>query len=221
MRAQFSFLYFVLFLLALSSLAVLVQFGVVTLTFHKLGLSAGSAFLLLFTSLLGSFVNFPLFRLQVESPGIEVESFLLGHLRLAPAMRRGSTVIAVNLGGCIIPVLFSLYLLFRAGPGIVPVLSGVAFVTAVSYLSSRPVAGVGIGIPILVAPLAAAVISILAGGEERAALAYISGTLGVLFGADLLRLRDVRKFESTVASIGGAGTFDGIFLTGFVAVLLT
>lgn len=221
MRAQFSLLYFILFLFVLSLLAVFVQFGVVTLTFHKLGLSAGSAFLLLFASLSGSFVNFPLFRLQAESAGIDVESILLGHLRLSRAAHAGRTIIAVNLGGCIIPLLFSVYLLFHAGPGVVQLLSGVGFVTVVSYLASRPVAGVGIGIPILIAPVAAATISVLIGGEERAALAYVSGTLGVLIGADLLRLRDVRKFESTIASIGGAGTFDGIFLTGLVAVLLT
>lgn len=44
-------------------------------------------------------------------------------------------------------------------------------------------------------------------------IAYIGGTLGVLIGADLLRLDAVRK-------LGGAGTFDGIFLSGLVAALL-
>ena len=54
-----------------------------------------------------------------------------------------------------------------------------------------------------------------------AALAYIAGTLGVLIGADIFRLKDIRKMGTPVASIGGAGTFDGIFITGIVAVLLT
>ena len=57
--------------------------------------------------------------------------------------------------------------------------------------------------------------------EAAPPLAYISGTLGVLIGADLMRLRDVRKLATPFASIGGAGTFDGIFLTGIIAVLLT
>jgi uncharacterized membrane protein len=56
--------------------------------------------------------------------------------------------------------------------------------------------------------------------ENSAPLAYICGTMGVLLGADLLRLNDIRKIGTPVASIGGAGTFDGIFLTGIVAVLL-
>jgi uncharacterized membrane protein len=42
----------------------------------------------------------------------------------------------------------------------------------------------------------------------------------VLLGADLARLGEIRRMGAPVASIGGAGTFDGIFLTGLVAVLL-
>jgi uncharacterized membrane protein len=51
-------------------------------------------------------------------------------------------------------------------------------------------------------------------------VAYISGTLGVLTDADQLRLKDVRKLGAALASIGGAGTFDGIVMTGSVAALL-
>ena len=53
-----------------------------------------------------------------------------------------------------------------------------------------------------------------------APLAYIGGSLGVLIGADLLNLSLLRGLGAPVASIGGAGTFDGIFLTGVIAVLL-
>jgi len=49
--------------------------------------------------------------------------------------------------------------------------------------------------------------------------AYIAGSLGTLIGADLLNLDKVRGLGAPVASIGGAGKFDGIFLTGIVAVL--
>ncbi|MDR9481040.1 MAG: DUF1614 domain-containing protein, partial [Spiribacter sp.] len=41
-----------------------------------------------------------------------------------------------------------------------------------------------------------------------------------LLGADLMRLGNVRGLGSPIASIGGAGTFDGVFITGIVAVLL-
>jgi uncharacterized membrane protein len=44
--------------------------------------------------------------------------------------------------------------------------------------------------------------------------------VGTLVGADLLNLGRLRGVGAPVASIGGAGTFDGIFVTGIVAVLL-
>ena len=56
--------------------------------------------------------------------------------------------------------------------------------------------------------------------ENRALAPYIAGSLGTLIGADLTNLDKVRGLGAPVASIGGAGTFDGIFLTGILAVLL-
>src|SRR5437773_1132936 len=43
---------------------------------------------------------------------------------------------------------------------------------------------------------------------------------GTLIGADLLNLGQIQGLGAPVASIGGAGTFDGIFITGILAVLL-
>jgi uncharacterized membrane protein len=74
--------------------------------------------------------------------------------------------------------------------------------------------------PLLLAPLTAALIAVVLYPAQSAPLAYICGTMGVLAGADLLRLKDVRRLGAPVASIGGAGTFDGVFITGIVAVLL-
>jgi uncharacterized membrane protein len=51
-------------------------------------------------------------------------------------------------------------------------------------------------------------------------VAYVAGTIGTLVGADLLNLRRVQDLGAPVVSIGGAGTFDGIFVTGILAVLL-
>lgn len=86
--------------------------------------------------------------------------------------------------------------------------------------SYAPIQGLGIGMPILVAPASAAMVGLLISPEQSAALAYISGTLGVLIGADLLRMKDISRLGTPYASIGGAGTFDGIFITGIVAALL-
>ena len=99
-------------------------------------------------------------------------------------------------------------------------IAAIAIVAVVCYLASRPVRGIGIGMPVFVAPFTAALTALLIAPENSAPMAYICGTMGVLIGADLLRLNDIRKIGTAVASIGGAGTFDGIFLTGIVAVLL-
>jgi uncharacterized membrane protein len=44
--------------------------------------------------------------------------------------------------------------------------------------------------------------------------------LFLLIGADLFNLGQIQGLGALVASIGGAGTFDGIFITGILAVLL-
>jgi uncharacterized membrane protein len=132
----------------------------------------------------------------------------------------GKTQLAVNVGGCLVPVCFSFYLLNHHPIPHIPLLAATAIVSAVSYLASQPVPGLGVTMPVFVAPITAALAAVFLGGEERAALAYIGGTLGVLIGADLLRLKDISQLGAPIASIGGAGTFDGIFMSGLVAVLL-
>ena len=220
MRNRFSPIYLIIFITILVAMMLAVQFGIITFTFQKLGLSANTAFLLLVGCLGGSMFNIPLFRIET-SPGPEyIDSLMHGLLRGNRIDHSGFTVIAINVGGCVIPLVFSLYLMFWNRLDPLQVLSGITIVTMVSYLFSRPIAGLGIGMPFLIAPLTAALVAILINSEQSAPLAYITGTLGVLIGADILHLRDIRKIGSPFASIGGAGTFDGIFLTGLIAVLL-
>jgi uncharacterized membrane protein len=85
---------------------------------------------------------------------------------------------------------------------------------------ATPVEGVGIAVPVFVPPIVTAIVAVLLARHHAAPLAYISGSLGTLIGADLLNLGAVQGLGAPVASIGGAGTFDGIFLTGILAVLL-
>ena len=134
--------------------------------------------------------------------------------------REVATIVAINVGGALIPVFFSIYLASVNPLPAAQLLFAIALVAAVCYFASRPIRGIGIGMPIFVAPYTAALTALLLAPENSAPLAYICGTLGVLIGADLLRLNDIRKIGTPMASIGGAGTFDGIFLTGIVAVLL-
>lgn len=222
MRQPFSPVFLLLFLGLILWLVISINLGLLTLTFAKLGLDPHSASILLAVSLFGSAINLPLFTVQAQvAAAPDEERPRYGLLRRPPLPFDGRIRVVVNVGGCLVPVFFSIFLLRHFNPPLLPVVAATGLVAAVSYALSRPVPGIGIGMPMLVAPLSAALVAILLGGEFRAPLAYIAGTLGVLIGADLLRLKDIRRMYAPVASIGGAGTFDGIFVTGFVAVLLS
>lgn len=207
---------------AVALLVTFVQLGVLRVAFHKLGLAAESAGLLLVVTLLGSLINLPLFSVRTDPEAQrqrlqELPRILLRRMKVIP----GRTLIAVNVGGCVVPLAFSLYLMNFSQPGPLDVLAAVATVTLVSYGVSFSVPRVGIAMPVLVAPVTAAIAALWLDPELAPALAYIGGTLGVLIGADILRLKDIGRLGEPAASIGGAGTFDGIFVTGLVAVLLT
>ena len=222
MHSRFSPPHLALFIVALAVLLAFVQFGILTLALQKLGLSRNGAFLLLIACLFGAWFNIPLFTVSSPPPPMErIPPLFRGLLRHHPELfSSGRTVVAVNVGGCVLPVLFSVYLLSQHPQLFAHALLGVAIVALFSHVISRPVPGLGIAMPVFVAPVFAALTAIVLAPELSAPLAYVSGTLGVLIGADLLRLRDIHALGTPLASIGGAGTFDGIFITGIVAVLL-
>ena len=129
-------------------------------------------------------------------------------------------LLAVNVGGCIIPLGLCVHLLAGQLVNPLDLLPAVLIVATASYLFSRPVPGIGIGMPVFIAPLVALIVSLVLEPENAAPLAFSGGVLGVLLGADILHLPDIRAMGVRIASIGGAGTFDGVFLTGIIAVLL-
>ncbi len=181
------------------------------------------AAILLFT-FLGSSVDIPLYRVRSVVPMVEVQEvrvFWLTYRMPVRVFRQISTVVAVNLGGALIPVTVSIYLLAtHLGSMLVYALAAVAVTSALIHLVARRVPGVGIVTPALVPPLFAAATAYLLVPSSPAVVAYVSGTLGALIGADLTNLRNADRSGATMESIGGAGTFDGVFLTGIVAVIL-
>jgi uncharacterized membrane protein len=212
-------------------LFVLIQVGAITVAFGKLGLTPGQAFLVLLATLFGSGVNLPVHTskrvVRVDHPAGQRPGSLFRHHRY-PFLQRDvhlvqNQVVAVNVGGCIIPVLLSAWFAWSVGPSIGLVLC-LLIVTAACYKLARPVPGLGIGIPVLIPPIVTTIaVMLLAPPEEAPRTAYIAGSLGTLLGADLLHLANARSkalAEAPLLSIGGAGTFDGIFLTGILAVLL-
>ena len=202
-------------------LAVLVQFQVLTIAFGKLGLSAQSAYLLLIVTLAGSMFNIPLFTIDSNfSTDSKWPKEMLAWAQRRRYLFPGKTLILVNVGGCVVPVAFSMYLFISNDVPVLQSLIGISAVSIVAFAVSRPVRGMGIGMPILFAPLTAAGVAVALAGDSAAPLAYIGGTLGVLIGADLMRFKDIRKLGAPFASIGGAGSFDGIFISGLLAVIL-
>ncbi len=192
--------------------------------FNKLGLDPYFMVWLIICTLLGSLVNIPLYSVKTEEQmGETVVSYYGMRFQVPQAYHPERTVVAVNVGGALIPVGLSIFLMTRMpfSPGL-PLLLGL--VILVVYRLARPIKGLGIGVPGLVPPLVAALgayIFFYHAPGMRAPSAYIATTLGVLIGGDLLNLKEIPRLGAPVASIGGAGTFDAIFLGGIIAVLLS
>ena len=155
-----------------------------------------------------------------ESMVTEREVTYYGMRYIVPALANSPKVIlAVNVGGAVIPTLLSIYLLSKNGlwgRGLI----ATTIIAAICHALAQPIRGVGIGLPIFVAPVAAAIVAAIVSWRYAAPRAYAGGSLGVLIGADLLNLDKLQGLGAPVLSIGGAGTFDGIFVTGMMAVLL-
>ena len=201
-------------------LAVLIQLEILRYSYTRLGLSRGGALLLLLGSLVGGYFNLPVAELPAQHLVAAQPLDVFGMDYLMPVqVEAPGVIIAINVGGALIPGLMSLYLLFRYGlwgRGVV----ATAAVALICHALARPVPGLGVTLSPFVPALAAAIVALMLSREYAAPLAYVGGSLGVLVGADLMNLGALQGLGAPVASIGGAGTFDGIFLTGVVAVLV-
>jgi uncharacterized membrane protein len=185
----------------------------------SMGIAEGALIVILGLSLLGSYINIPVAHLPGHRAVAAGEITFFGMTYIVPVVRQSqATVLAVNVGGAIIPVCLSLYLLVKHRLFVLGAL-GTVFVAGVCHSLAQPVPGFGIALPIFVPAVATAIIAIALTRKRAAPLAYISGSLGTLIGADLLNLGAIQSLGAPVASIGGAGTFDGIFVTGLLAVL--
>jgi len=215
-----SFALAMLFLAILVALFVLIQIGVLSRAYSLLGLDPFVVVLALFGSLVGSYVNIPIARLPGERIVTHEVVQFMGVPFLAPvAVNWPGTVLAINVGGALIPTLISLNLLVRYRLWLSAIIA-VAIVAFVVHDMATPIRGVGIAVPTIAPPLLAAFVGLILSRDYAAPLAYIAGSLGVLIGADLMNLGELQTLGAPVASIGGAGTFDGVFLTGVIAVLL-
>ena len=210
-------------------LGLIVLFGIVILllelrvleyAYEKIGIRRQYVFVILLLTLAGSAINIPVAELPAERVSSGQEVVFFGMRYVVPVVRDWpGTILALNLGGAIIPVVLSVYLWIRNRLGTVALVATTVVSIAV-YMMATPVPGVGIAVPTFIPPLIAAVTALLLSRRSAPALAYVAGTLGTLIGADLLNLPRLQGLGAPVASIGGAGTFGSVFLTGILAVLL-
>lgn len=188
--------------------------------YGRLGIGPRWAYALLLGSIIGGAVNVPIARFPVE---VLVEERVVGpggrRFRVPRAVEIGESILAVNVGGALIPSGLAVYMFVRVGLGWRAV-AAVLVVSVVMNRAARPVPGVGVVVPTLLPAAVAVLTAALLGGASQPALAYVGGTLGTLLGADVARIPEVKRWGAPLLSIGGAGTFDGIFVTGVIAVLL-
>ncbi|MHA2060569.1 MAG: DUF1614 domain-containing protein [Candidatus Ranarchaeia archaeon] len=219
----------ILGLLLIFAILFLVFIGAIGGAFLIIGFPPNIVFNLFVLSVLGSFVNIPIrwYECGIPSAFDDIPEDQIGSINeyfktnLNPQRKRG--MLAINVGGAIIPISISIILVFLNGLWLW-ILPGFIAVSVVTYYTSRVVPGRGIALPIFAGPFTAALFSIFVSPMFSPQVAYITGTLGTLFGADILNMRKLLKkpkINCGILSIGGAGTFDGIFLTGIIAVFLS
>ncbi len=206
--------------LVLAVFVVLVELRVLAYAYRKVGVRPRYVFAVMLLTLLGSHVNIPVYSIPVQRIVRPPASWMYGWPYGMPEIVHAqATVVAVNVGGALIPALVSLYLFVRMRM-YGRMLIGTAVVALVVHQLAQIVPGAGIVVPMFVPPLVAAGIALLLAFRRAPPLAYVSGSMGALIGADLMNLSEVARIGAPVVSIGGAGTFDGVFLTGIIAGLL-
>jgi uncharacterized membrane protein len=213
-------LFFLGIALLLAAVVAVIEIGIISYSYQKMGVERRYVYGVLLLSLAGSFVNIPVAEFRGQDVTTEQEFTYFGVRYVVPVVERGPhTILAVNVGGAVIPTILSIYLMVKNGLYLRSLVA-VAVMTVIVHYLATPVPGMGIAVPMFIPPVVAAIVAVILSRESAAPLAYIAGSMGTLIGADILNLHSLTKLGASVASIGGAGTFDGIFVSGVLAVML-
>lgn len=224
----------------------LLFFGIIGAALANLGLNFWIIVLLIIAAIVGSFINIPITKVYESklkknrdpeqpkrkpsgqyAPSMYDKMYDTGRfVSNEPVSEGKGTLIAINVGGALIPVIISAYVIFTITPDmwyVLKLIGATAVVTAIAYFAAKPVKGIGIAIPFFIPLLSAVILGLVLGGGlgiYAAGIGYVAGTVGTLIGADLLHIKDAASESTRMMSVGGAGTFDGIFITGIIAALL-
>jgi uncharacterized membrane protein len=219
----------VLFIALLILIVPLLILGVIGAAFTRLGFSWISALAIVFLMFFGSFVNIPVYKIRRDMIRIAPpDSSIFGEYIQSPPSPVWDTTIAINLGGAIIPIAVSLYMLYQAilitGTSLLfSVCVGTILVAAITYVSTRNILGSGIQVSLLIPGLTALLAGLLlAGGTGIAAAvtAFVSGIAGTLVGGNIAQLFRIKDLDVPLVSIGGAGTFGAVFICCILPALI-
>ena len=199
---------------------VLVELRILSYAYQKIGIRPRYVFGILVLTLLGGHVNIPLYAVPARRIVAPETVWMFGQPYIIPrVVQQDATIVAINVGGALIPALLSTYLFFRMHMPARMLIATTVVALVVNQLA-RVVPGVGIVVPMFLPPLLAAGVALILAFRRAPPVAYVAGTMGSLIGADLLNLGRVAEMGAPIVSIGGGGTFDGVFLTGILAGLL-
>ncbi|KAF0195517.1 MAG: hypothetical protein FD169_1330 [Bacillota bacterium] len=131
--------------------------------------------------------------------------------------------LAINVGGGLIPIGISIYLLLSAGTSkerwrtlfATVITTGVVYFVA-AYLPTEP-ENMALD-PVYTFALIAGITAYLFGRSRRGS--FIAGVLGVVFNDLIYGIQLLRAGFEGQTTIGGAGIFDTVVLAGLIAVLL-
>lgn len=213
---------FILFLI-LAMLLIMLFSGLVGFALARAGIPRYAIPIIFVSELVFSSVNIPIYRLRSYTEQVEYDYvWFMGMVYRVPRYVYAPNIVtvAVNVGGALIPTLLSIYLVIVNIYILPEFILAILLVSIISYLVSKPVPGLGIVTPAYIPPIATAIISYVIYPFNPAPIAFAAGTLGTLLGADIYRLGEITKLKANFVSIGGAGIFDGVFLSGIIATLL-
>ena len=218
--------FFLLLVLFLFLMLPWLFLDLILIALGKLGIAPLMAPLIVFVMFVGSLINIPVLRESNPTQLMHHPLRIWGLERYWPGLQQEvqERIIAINVGGFVVPILLVVYEVFLIGSQypevLLPLTIAVLINIFVCYLLAEPVPQIGISLPTLVPGVTAAICAMLLAPTLAAPVAFCAGVLGPVIGADLMYLKKMRLALVGLASIGGAGTFDGIVISGFLAVLL-
>jgi uncharacterized membrane protein len=223
-------LFAIVLLIALLILIVpLLILGVIGAAFTRLGFSWISALAIVLLMLFGSFVNIPVYKIRRKIIRITPpDSSIFGEYNQSIPSPVWDTSIAIILGGAVIPVAVSLYMLYQAilitgASQIFSVCVAIILVAAITYVSTRYLPGFGIQVSMIIPGLTALLAGLmLSGGTGLAAAvtAFVSGITGTLLGGNIAQIFRIKDLDVPSVSIGGAGTFGAVFICCILPALI-